>query len=44
MKTYFYNGYDFTAENWEEAARYIAEHFGYCDFAELFEMEEEEVE
>ena len=44
MKTYFYGFYDFEAASWEEAARHIAEHFGYCDADELFEMEEEEVE
>ena len=44
MKTYFYGFYDFEAASWEEAARHIAERFGYCDADELFEMEEEEEE
>ena len=44
MKTFFYMGYDFTAENWEEAERYVAENWGYCDADGLYEADEEEEE
>lgn len=44
MKTYFYERYGFevTAESWDEAAAHVAEHYGYCDPDELFEMDEED--
>lgn len=43
MKTFFYKDYDFKAENWEAAERYVAEHWGYCDADELFEADEEDL-